>query len=285
MPNNTPDRIRTLCRKRIAALPANSPKSPASLENPVVVIVQRNLASGRFERLARVAKSKTKSTHRPLSPLSLADYIDRVLFHVSREKERIDALERGDAAAWTRLRELLARRAMNICRRYRKDAALAQALDFADEACVTIFEQLYPFDVSFEAWATTILKNLILGRYTRSTDAMDRNAAPDSLDAPRISGGESIGPLSDLIADRLSDLPFERIENQTMLVAMIERLHSRDQRRVIVHTYFEELDDAAIARQLGRSKQAVYNLRQRALVNLKEIWVEIATQEKEGEKH
>lgn len=50
----------------------------------------------------------------------------------------------------------------------------------------------------------------------------------------------------------------------------IEQLRSKAQREIIIRT-FEELSDAQIAQQLGKSKQAVYNLRHRALARLKEI--------------
>jgi DNA-directed RNA polymerase specialized sigma24 family protein len=54
---------------------------------------------------------------------------------------------------------------------------------------------------------------------------------------------------------------------------------------VIQDTFLRELDDAQIARRLGKSKQAVYNLRHRALARLQKILTQNIPQEKGRKMH
>jgi RNA polymerase sigma factor (sigma-70 family) len=195
-----------------------------------------------------------------------------VIFHCSREHGRIQGLENGDATEWNRLRDFLLRRAVPMVQRFRSGTnILVAALDFAQQTCLVIFDERYPFDVSFDAWSTTILKNLILAHYTRSPDVLNRLHAPESLDEPRTTNGESRLSFSEIIPDALSFALFEKVENQIVLLDAIDRLCSPAQRRVILETFLDELDDAQIARGMGKSKQAVYSLRHRALARLKEI--------------
>ena len=279
MSRSNRDPIPTLCRKRIAALRRSSPGCLIPSVDRVIQIVQCNLNTERFHRFA-AGRSQS-------SPLTLANYVDIVLLHVSREHDRIDALEKGDAIEWERLREFLARRAYRSVQRFRNGADVwEEALDFAHETCMVIFDERYPFDVSFEAWATTILKNLILNRYTRATDVLDRSDAPESLDASRVSDNGAVSTLGELFADRQSLAPFEKIENQTILLDAIAQLQSPAQRQVIQDTFLRELDDAQVAHRLGKSRQAVYNLRHRALAQLKRILThQIPSQEKDRKTH
>jgi len=267
-------RVRALCRKRLAALDV----SPAPHEDRVVQVVQGNLANGRFERFARGQRD-----HRTVT---LTAYIDNVIFHASREQARVQRLEDGDAAEWNRLRDSLAHRACCMVRSFRNGhEAYTEALDFAQQTCLIVFNQRYPFDVSLDAWVGTILKNLVLTRYRRSSDVLSRPHAPDSLDEVNDPASGGNGFLNELLADSKSLAPFERVENQMVLLQAIERLRSRAQRQVITATFLEELDDAQIAKWLGKSKQAVYNLRQRALARLRVILAQTDLKEKGTKKH
>ncbi len=257
------DSIRTLCRQRIAALRVST-NDPGQFENQLVRLVEENTGSGRFQRLAS-GRGKRR-------PLTLADYLDIVIFHARRERARLLALEEGDATEWNRLRDFLYRRACRMTSRFRNGSVSStDALDFAQQACLVIFAQRYPCDVSFDAWATTILKNLILAHYTRSPDVLNQRRSPNSLDAPQVADNRSIGSLGELVASPQSLAPFEKIENQTLLLDAIARLRSMAQRQVIIWTYLDQLDDGQIARRLQKTKPDVYNLRRRALLRLKEI--------------
>ncbi len=254
--------IRTLCRQRIAAL-RNSGDDPRPFENWVVRRVEENVASGRFQRLAA-----GRATRRPFN---VADYVDLVICHAHREGARLRALEAGDPVAWNRLRDSLYRRACRMTRHFRNGSeASAEAWDFAQQTCLVIFSQRFPCDVSFDAWATTILKNLILVHYSRSPDVLNQHRPPASLDAPVVEDG-SVCLLDELLASPQSLVPFEKVENQALLLAAIDKLRSAAQRQVILWTYFDQLDDGQIARRLRKNKQNVYNLRRRALLRLKRI--------------
>ncbi len=267
-----PERVRALCLERVDALQQPLPVE----EDRVVCIVQANIAKGRFQRFAG---SRSVS-----DPAVLSDYVDRVLFHVCSEYSRIRALEKGDPDAWKYLGDLLARRAFRMIQHFRNSPGSFEAPDFAHDACLVIFEAPYPFDVAFEAWAFVILKNLVIARCSRSGDILDRGMPAMSFNPPRTSGEETFDT-SELLSDERSLAPFGRIETESIVRAAIERLRSRAQRQVIIYTYFEGLSDAQIASRLHRSKQAVYNLRNRALVRLKDILSNGDVQENSTKKH
>ncbi len=279
MPLPTRFRLRALCRQRIRARRHSLPAPCLPPESRLVRTVQANLANGRLERLTRAARSDHigRSTRRLIS---LADYVDRVLWHLSREQTRVDSLARGDPGEWQRLRDFLARRASCLIERFAGRARAAEAYEFADEACRIIFEKPYPFDVPFDAWSTTILNHLVMARWTRSPDALDHGAPVLSLDAPMRPDPDEDRSLGDQLADDRSSSPFKAIEDQSVLLGAIDRLHSPAQRQVILDCYFADLSDDEISRRLGKSKQAVYNLRRRALMQLRQVLTADTVQER-----
>ncbi len=238
------------------------PTPPPDFESVVARIVEENIATGRFKRAA----SWRSKAH----PLSLEQYVDRVILNVCREFKRNQALVDGDSHEWELLAQYLYERACRTIRRLRPDTDVSSnARDFSQQACLTIYHQRYPFDVSFEAWATTILNNLILAHYTRSPDAMDQFVLPYSLDEA-VTPKERSANLPDQVSpDPQSPASLENIDNQMVLRNAIDQLRSPTQRKVIIATYFEDLDDAQIAKRLRKTKQAIYNLRNRALSRLK----------------
>ncbi|MEW5720083.1 MAG: sigma-70 family RNA polymerase sigma factor [Chloroflexota bacterium] len=263
MPKRSDKSLRALCRRRIAAC-RDAADLPAQFEERVAQLVSENIALGRFERFMAGVPHRSAAT--------LAEYVDAVIYHTRRESTRVSALERGDETAWNQLRDELIHRAERMVRRFRQgDAVRAAALDFAQQTCLVIFDRRYPSDVSFDAWAATILKNSVLEHFTRSSDVLRHPSAPDSLDRP--VAGESGTPiaLGEFLPDLRARASFERIDDQTWLVDALNRLNSRAQQQVILWTFLDELDDGEIARRLGRSKQAIYNLRQRALQRLGQI--------------
>ncbi len=258
MPEYGVDTIGALVRQKIEALQ----QPPQFSQERVVRIVRQNLARGRLTRFAG---------NRSPAPSKLADYIDCILSYVCLEQSRILALETGNREAWLSLRDYLARRATRMIERLDHKEPTGLSADLANQVCLIVFQEPYPFDVAFEAWITVILKNLVLARLTRSTDALDHRRRLDSLDAIRKSPAGQATSLSDLLSDDRSLAQFEKAENRVMLQKALEQLPSASQRLVIQYSFLDELDDDEIARRLGKSKQAVYNLRQRALARLREI--------------
>lgn len=272
----------------------------------VAGIVSRNLASGRAQRVMALSGGAGEQGSRgpstgsgsaeeqgdkgageqgsrgdfSPSPQSLCTeggsievYIDRVIAGYLREHRRVEALAAGDEPAWHELGKLLAGRAYNMLLRLRVPAARAanEAPDFAQQTCEVVFSQPFPYDVSFDAWATLILKNQILQRYTRSQDLIDREPRVLSLDRPsQYKTGDDFS-LYHLLADGSGRAAFERVEVQEWLLQAVAQLRSRPQQQVIVDTFFYELSDDEIAGRLGKTRQAVYNLRHRALRRLRQI--------------
>ena len=262
MPNPSAKSIRKLCHRHIAAL-GELTVEPAQLEDWVVDLVKLNIGNGRFERFA------SGRTNRQ----SLDKYVKLVVFYAHLEYARIHGLEEGNQTEWSRLSEYLRRRSVSLVRRFHNERDTSEiALDFAQQACSNIFEARYPCDVPFGAWVTRILKNLITAHYTRSSDTLHRSH--DSLDGPATTANDNTPTLGELTADPSSAAQFEKVENQSLLLDAIDQLRIGAQRQVIQWSYLEELADAEIARRLHKSTQAVYNLRQRALVRLSQILAE-----------
>ena len=262
MPKPDVDPIRVLCCQRIALLRRPLPQTLIGFEDQVINIVHQNLQNERFQRLAKSRSGRF--------PLTLPSYVDRVIFYLDHESTRWQALKCGNNEAWQRLGNFLSKRAQRLLRHFRDGSQVeAEVYDFAQETCLAIYKADYPFDVPFEAWATTILNRQILARYTRSKDAANRPQAPDSLDEPSNPNRGDSDSLADLLADPHSLEPFERIEIQAELRDAIDMLRSPNQREVVIATYFEGLDDAHIAQRLRKTKQAVYSLRLRGLAGLR----------------
>jgi RNA polymerase sigma factor (sigma-70 family) len=240
--------------------------SREELVRHVTGIVSRNVASGR----ARGGTAGQSTKEEVLLPET---YIDRVVNSYLREHGRVEALAAQDEAAWTELLEQLTGRAYNILLRSQvpPGRARGEAADFAQETCEVIFNHPFPYDVSFDAWATRILKNRILWRDTRSQDLIDRKPGILSLDRPGQSETGDDFSLYALLADGSGTAVFERLEVREWLIQAIACLRSRAQQQVIIDGFFYELSDEEIAKRLGRTRQAVYNLRHRALQGLKEI--------------
>jgi RNA polymerase sigma factor (sigma-70 family) len=241
--------------------------SHQELVRRIADIVSRNVASGRARRVTAGQLTKGEEELLPET------YVDRVINSYMREHSRVEALADRDEAAWTKLREQLAGRAYNILLRLQVPPGRArdEAPDFAHETCEAIFSHRFPYDVSFDAWATRILKNCVLWPPTRSQDLIDRQPRILSLDRPGRSKTFDDFSLYDLLADNSSLSTFERLEVREWLIQAITRLRSRAQQQVIIDTFFYELTDEEIAKRLGKTKQAVYNLRHRALRGLKQI--------------
>jgi RNA polymerase sigma factor (sigma-70 family) len=276
MPKPTRDEIQSLVRLQLAAQ-SESAEDREQIEEWAVRSIGKNIERGRFDRLVT-------NRQRP-NPFTLADYVAIVVRCALAERPRILAFERNDANEWKKLSDFLEQRATRMLQRIDGNSTIdAHAKEFAQDACLIIFSNPYPCDVAFEAWTTRILKNHILARRTRSGDAMNRPYLLDSLDRPRRSEDHA-NTLGDLIPDPQSLASFDKIDDQVVLQSAIEKIRSRAQRQVIVGTYFDGLSDDQIAQQLKKTTQAIYNLRQRALLRLREILAQMEVKEPVSRKH
>lgn len=286
-----------LCAQRVRALVDQAELEQRGIASDALVkriteIVDRNLKSGRADRvtLAGPQTEDSKSSGAPADPEpgtpaeSETDqpaatddprtaYVDHVIETYLRESERVESLAAKDEAAWSEFYEQKATHAYRILRRGQMPAARAatEAEDFAQQACETIFSETFPYDVPFDAWAGRILINLILHRDTRSNELLDREPGISSLDQFSRRDPDSDFSLYQLLTDESSEAIFERLEIQEQLLQAIAGLPSEAQQHVIIDTFFYELTDDEIQQRLGKSRQAVYNLRHRALRNLRQI--------------
>ncbi len=268
----TTSRVLQMCECRVSeAVTEDDLKqhgiSRAELVKHIAGIVSRNVASGRAQRV--MARQSTEGGE----DLPLKAYIDRVIDFYLQERGRVEALAAQDEVAWTELRDRLTGRAYNILLRLQvaSGRARGEAPDFAQATCRIIFSHTFPYDVAFDAWATVILKNHILEHYTRSQDLLDREPRMLSLDRPGRSETGDDFSLYNLLTDDSGASAFERLEVQEWLMQAIDGLGSRAQQQVIIDGFFYGLSDGEIARRLGKTRQAIYNLRHRALRDLKEI--------------
>ncbi len=237
--------------------------SRAALAARLAVIVKRNVQSGRAQRAMAAAS--------PMTIDQITRYIDRVIATFLREQCRLDRLTAANDDEWTLLFKQLTQRARTLLSRISTSPATApEATEFAQAACETIFRTPFPFDVSFDAWATLILRNTIWQRYQRSRDLLDRNPRVESIErATAAEPGEEFA-WHERIADpnaQMSDQP----EVREWLLAALEQLPSVAQERVLLDLYFHGRSQPEVAHRLGRSLQAVYNLKHRGLSELRQI--------------
>lgn len=262
-----------LCKRGVQNVPADELEqlqlSRDALADHIAKIVQQNLTSGRIERV--MLKS---GQHQTLSLPVLQSYVDRVIETYLKESPRVTALLKNDEEAWTEFDQWLIKRTHSALRKlFTSDASAPDPADFSQEACQVLIKKLpeYHYDASFEAWVTVILRNIILKRYMRSRDIIDRNPSVASLDRPIKSQSSEGASLWELLADSSQLATFEQVENRMLIVDALKQLKSKAQQTVIIYTYFYQLPDAEIGQLLNKSPNNIAQLRFRALRNLRKI--------------
>jgi RNA polymerase sigma factor (sigma-70 family) len=268
MAHSADSTLTPLCRKRLerfiqqsfhVQLPLAFPRALAEITR----IVDNNTSNGRFERLSQHRRTEPK--------LSRSLYVDLVISYWVLEYERLHRLESRNTTEWQQQYSFLVHSAKRMLQRYPQNSVARGPEDLALWACEKIYyEGSYPFDVPFPAWAVTILKNQVLAS-SRSKDALDK---PHDLIQvadydPEIEGDRFAHAIE--VPDAVANRDYKRIEDRDALDRAIRKLNSPDQRKIIRLTFFEGLDDAAIARQLGKSIGAIQTTKSRALDNLSRI--------------
>ncbi len=257
--------LRLYCERRVEQQVTPAQLTALGLSRAAVIqrltaIVARNIQSGRAQRVLAAT-----------APEQIDQYIDRVIAAFLVEHDRLDRLAAGEADAWARLFQQLAQRAQWLLNRIATSPATApEAIEFAQAACEAIFRSTFPCDVSFDAWATLVLKNIIWQRYQRSRDLLDRNSQVESLENASTAEPGAEFSLHELLADPNSNV-FDQPEVREWLLTALDQLSSVTQERVLIELYFNERSIPEVAQRLGRSVQAVYNLKHRALLELKSI--------------
>lgn len=260
-----------------------------ALTEAVTRVLLNNLADGRVARVVRAWSSaeappsplRAEAPGAPNNDLALlvewwpegAPFLDRYMARLVRfyvtEQPTIARLEACDPAAWDELVEMLARRAGGWLRQWEVEGDwAADAREAAQEACEIIYRHPFHYDVFFEAWALLILKNVLRQRY-RGPDVLNRpRLARLDDDADAEAGGYP--PRHELVHDSGAAVT-EMVEAGVWLDQVLGRLKSRAQQYVLKASFADGLEDEEIAHHLGKSVNAVYILRYRALQRLKEI--------------
>lgn len=224
-----------------------SPTKEASLNEHVEAIVERNIRSGRFQR---VCNFRCRALAREEYTTLVRDYYLQYYALISR-------LEQGDLEAWEQLSHRLFRAAYTLLlnRNWNEEQAYARAQEAMQEACLSIYCRVYPYDCPFEAWAFTILHHHVFLMYHRSHNPLDFPYITDPLDE-----------LSEKASEEPTD--FTAIEYYGPFLRALSRLRSSAQGQVIDCLFFQGLSPEETAQKLGKTIQAVYNLKGRALANL-----------------
>jgi RNA polymerase sigma-70 factor (ECF subfamily) len=180
---------------------------------------------------------------------------------VRREEELIRRAQEFDQEALGWLYQLFYPKLYNYA--YLQLGDIQQAEDLASEVLLRVLESLkgYRFrGVPLAAWVFRIARNYLIDlnrRRQRRPQVGLYEGIPDTQDGPQAVTERSIA--------------------QHELRLALTRL-TEEQRQVIILKFVEGMDNASVARVLGRSQGAVKSLQHRALVSLRKI---ISSQEVE----
>jgi RNA polymerase sigma factor (sigma-70 family) len=216
--------------------------------------VLENLRSGRAARVL----------DRRFDPPALASYVQKVADTLQAESGRLRALAGADDEAWQSLHQLLCNRAYQLLlgRGVSQAEASERAHDFAQETCLAIYQGRYPADVPYTAWARRVLTNIVYQVLYRRPDLLDdRQCARLTVDSDE-AGGVPEPEDPDALAPR------QPVEDRAVVERAIDSLPCASQREVL-RLDLAGCSDVEIAARTGRSVQAVYNLRHRAVRTLR----------------
>jgi RNA polymerase sigma-70 factor (ECF subfamily) len=173
---------------------------------------------------------------------------------VRREEELIRRAQEFDQEALDSLYQLFYPKLYNYA--YLQLGNVQQAEDLASEVLLRVLESLkgYRFrGVPLTAWVFRIARNYLIDlhrRRQRRPQVSLYEGIPDTEDSPHAVAERSLA--------------------QSELRLALTRL-TEEQRQVIILKFVEGMDNASVARVVGRSQGAVKSLQHRALVSLRKI--------------
>jgi RNA polymerase sigma factor (sigma-70 family) len=271
--------LRGLARVAFGQLARTRPELLSSTDGDAWVqraadILAANIASGRFQAAQAFQPAETGGD------ASLLSYAGQILSEVIHEGARIEALLRGESAAWQAVISRLERMAYFWLGPHgREEWADWEARDAAARTCADIWawlqEHPYPFDVPFDRWSATVL-NRRLCDLVRRRRREERHYA-FSLDTPQKEEPD-FGLREYQLADHSLEEWLAQAANRQALMQAIGRLDARHG-LVVRLWYFDQWPADEIAAQLGTSVGNVYLLRFRAIEKLRQI---VATHERLG---
>lgn len=225
-------------------------ESPAAgVAGQIEAIIKRNISSGRFQRVCDFRRRM----------LTIEEYTGLVSTYYAENYPLVSGLEQGEPEAWTRLSKRLFRAAYALLlqRNWGHEQAYVRAQEATQEACLSIYCRVYPYDCPFDAWIFTILRHHVFRSHHRP-----RNP----LDLP-----EAINPLDKLPQKTTVSKEVDDFEPSERLLQALGRLRSTAQQQVIDYLFFQGLSPEEVAQKLGKTTQAIYNLKGRAVARLAEL--------------
>jgi len=173
---------------------------------------------------------------------------------VRREEDLIRRAQEFDQEALGWLYQLFYPKLYNYA--YLQLGDVQQAEDLASEVLLRVVESLkdYRFrGLPVSAWVFRIARNYVIDlhrRRQRRPQVGLYDGIPDTADSPHTVAERSVA----------------QSELRLALTTLTE-----EQRQVIILKFVEDMDNASVARVLGRSEGAVKSLQHRALVSLRKI--------------
>ncbi len=230
-------------------LQLSSQLSKSSFNHQVKEIVETNLRTGRFQRVCNFLGK----------PLTSEEYTDLVANHYAAHHDLVSQLMQGNQGAWEQLWKWLFRAAYTLLLRRNWDSedAYIRAQEATQDTCLSIYCQVYPYDCSFDAWTLTILRHHVFRSHHRPRNPLD---LPDVVE-PLEKSPQLAADFGDLVS----------IEQLEPLLRAISQLRSPAQQQVIDFLFFQGLSSEETAKKLNKTTQAIYNLKERALANLRAL--------------
>jgi RNA polymerase sigma factor (sigma-70 family) len=204
------------------------------------------------------------------------EYVDDVIRYLLQEEALVNALKAGESQAWEELLDLLARRVTTNLRRHNvsEPHLQARADELIQHCAFLIWQALdrYRYDSSFEAWVSVFVATEVRSvcrsrRFRLSTHALSWETPP-----PAMPGAPALG---ERVGDEAEIRRLQQLELVLTIEAGFECL-SPDQRE-LVQRQLSGQTTRDIAREMKRTPNAIYKIRQRAIEALQAFVAERRT--------
>ncbi len=243
---------------------------------------QRKIIAAHAEHLAQHAVSLIQRNREfvpsdtPKDPYTGVpdNYVADVVKYLAEEGPFVRSLAAGDPEVWERMLALLEQRVYKYLGRHNdrggmfipQDSFRALAEELVQHCAFLIWLRLdrYRYDSRFEAWVSSFVSYEVSG--VCGSAGFRHNTRAVSLDVP-LGSAPDFSALGEIIPDEYTEQVFQKLDRLLALENEITKL-SKDQRELIQRS-LEGQTAADIARDMGRSENAVYKLRQRALRTLR----------------
>ena len=239
---------------------------------------------------AKVVRQVERNRHRlpssppPDSQTGIPDsYIDDIIRSLIEEGPWVQALLARESQAWARLLALIEKRMWSNLSSYRHvlmSAAPIEMLveDMTNYCANVVWRSLsrFPYDTRLEAWVSALVA-FEVSTFRRSAD-FKRNHKVRSLERSLLPGPEEI-TLADVLPDQGADHAFERLDAELTIAAGLKLL-SPDQQEVVLRQLRGQTTED-IAREMGRTREAIHQLRHKAVTKLRGF-LALEQEEKDG---